>query len=156
MKNATRSKSAVFLIEFLITLAVFSLACVVTLRIFAGADALQKQSADTDCAAAIATTVSEQLMQNGATAQQLSRYCGGALKASNGYVLYFDAECSVCSRANAVYMALFTAKQTFGAGTLLEAEVTVYEMFDCEADESTNQLYTLSSARYYPRTEANG
>lgn len=145
MTGFSRSKGAIFLIEFLIMLLVFSLACVVALRLFAKTDELESRTLDADNASAIAVSLSTYAKE----------YAGGGMidpkiiENGGDLTAYFDSGCELCSESEAAYLATAEIDVTESAGgRLVDGEIAV-----C-AVGSAEPIYTLAVCEFHPYAEA--
>ncbi|MEG0751527.1 MAG: hypothetical protein RR998_06740 [Oscillospiraceae bacterium] len=133
-----RSKSGVFLLEFVIMLLVFSLASAVCIQLFATARTLELNAAKLDEAEAAATTLSEKLKASDGSEPSLHD-CAG-----ENFTAAYDAAWNTCTPSAAVYTARTQLSRESGAnGDYLYGVIVV----SC-GDE---KIYELPFGSFYPK-----
>ena len=134
-----RSKSALFLMEFIIIIAFFSMATAVCMQIFAHASRLSAHSHNLKMAVVHAQNAAESFKSSGADTEEMAAILGATT--SEGYVLYlhFDEEWGHTT-AQDPHFAVQILVDT--SSTLASAQISITDTW------MGQELYSLKVLRY--------
>ena len=138
-----RTRSGVFLLEFVIILLVFSLSCAVCVQLFAAAQGLRERSEEKDAAVAETSSICERL-----------KACADADAALSGLpadgAIYYDGGWRRCEAGGAVYeIRAELAGSQLAGGSLLSGTVAAFR-----SDGTGEPLCEFAFAHYYYGGEA--
>lgn len=123
-----KKRSSLLLIELMVSIAVFSIACTIVLQVFAKSSTLSKESMELNYAVTKVENVAEQLKSDVPITD-----------------IYFDEDWKSTSKSNAVYCISYTVEDT--DSSLHTSFITVSRVEDSSILYSLNYEYTLGGTQ---------
>lgn len=145
------SKSALFLMELIISILFFSVASTVCIQLFAKSHLLSKQTVNENHAIIHAQNLAECYLATEGDIEQLKSIFTAAMQDSseNTITLLFDETWAECGAENASYSAnLVSLPEENG---LITAEITV----SAYGSEATDPIYALTVQHHIPERRGN-
>jgi len=146
MKKYTKSKSSLFLMEFIITLMLFSVCGAVCMKLFAATDSLSYKTTELNHAVACAQGFVEVMRGTDGSMESIMEYYPTAVQGSEGFFeVFYDADFNECDYSQAVYVSDVTLTPN---GAIQNMEVRIVKLSDFE------DVFTLTATKYM--NEAKG
>lgn len=145
MKHYTKSKSSLFLMEFIITLLLFSICAAICMRLFAASDALSKKTEELNNAVACAQGFAEVMRGTDGTADSIVLYYPDAVRSADGFIeVFYNSDFKECEYNEAKYVADITLMPN---GVIQNMEVMIVRISDHD------EVYSLTATKYIGSTE---
>lgn len=159
MRKRQHSKSGLFLIELMITIAFFSVTTAVFLQVFVKSHAISEQADQLFHAQEVASCVAE--IMGGTPSDESDDFvqklhtCYPALKkASDGVDIYFDKDWDNCKASLAQYIVAVSWQKQDGMWKIaIIVEENQKGIETAENDSKDKPIYTLSVQLYDSQTE---
>lgn len=145
MKKYTKSKSSLFLMEFIITLMLFSVCGAICMKMFAATNTLSHKTMELNNAVECAQGFAEVMRGTDGTIDSIIEQYPTAVKGNDGFFeVFYDADFKECEYSEAVYMSDVTLTPN---GAIQNMEVRVVRLRDYE------DIFTLTATKYMKDTK---
>lgn len=145
MKKYTKSKSSLFLMEFIITLMLFSICGAVCMKLFAATDALSKKTTELNNAVACAQGFAEVMRGTDGSMDSIMEVYPTAIKGDeNFFEVFYDGDFKECEYSEAIYVGDVTLMPN---GAIQNMEVRIVRLSDYE------DIFTLTATKYMDATK---
>ena len=146
MRKYTRSKSSLFLMEFIITLMLFAVCAAVCMRLFAASNSLSRRTTELNKAVAVAQGFAEVMRGCDGSIDSIIAQYPTAIKGDDKFFeVFYDADFKECDYSEAAYVSDVTLTPN---GAIQNMEIKIVRLSDYE------EVYTLSATKYM--NEAKG
>ena len=140
MNKFAKSKASLFLMEFILTLLLFSVCGAVCMQLFAKANSLSKDTFELNNAVACAQGFAEVMRGTDGTIEEIMAMYPSAIKGEDGFFeVFYDKDFMECDFSKAAYVGDVTLTPL---GAIQNMEVKIVRLEDYE------EIYTLSATKY--------
>ena len=145
MKQYTKSKSSLFLMEFIITLLLFAVCAAICMKLFAAADTLSKKTEELNNAVACAQGFAEVMRGTDGTIDSIVKHYPESVKGNEGFFeVFYDGDFIECSYDEAKYVSDITLVPN---GAIQNMEVKIVRLSDYE------EIYSITVTKYMDETK---
>ena len=140
MKKYTKSKSSLFLMEFIITLMLFAVCGAVCMKLFAATNSLSKKTRELNKAVVCAQGFAEVMRGTDGSIDSIVAQYPTAIKGDEGFFeVFYDSDFKECEYSDAVYVSDVTLMPN---GAVQNMEVRIVRLSDYE------EVFTLTATKY--------
>lgn len=140
MKQYSKSKSSLFLMEFIITLLLFSICAAICMKLFAATDSLSKKTKELNNAVACAQGFAEVMRGTDGTIDSIVEHYPNAIRGGSGFFqVFYDSDFNECSYDKAAYVGDVTLTPN---GAIQNMEVMIVRLSD------HGEVYSLTATKY--------
>lgn len=140
MNKYTKSKTSLFLMEFIITIMLFSFCGAICMQLFAKSNSLSQSTYELNNAVAVAQGFAEVMRGTGGTIDEIIEIYPNAIRGGEDFFeVFYDKDFKECEYSDAVYVGDVTI---YPNGAIQNIEVRVVRLSDYE------EIYSLSATKY--------
>ncbi|MCL2033957.1 MAG: hypothetical protein FWG94_04410 [Oscillospiraceae bacterium] len=145
VRNNTKSKSALFLLELVIAIAFLALSSVICIRFFVAAHTISRQASDLNMAVIQTQSVAEVFKASGGDRAKIEDTLNPSIGECGAYQVFFDADWQpLPSGDHSVYSVNFTVESE---GSIDTAEISAWNNTP-GADGNGREIYSLTAKIY--------
>ena len=140
MRSYTKSKSSLFLMEFIIILMLFAVCAAICMQLFAATDMLSRRTTELNKSVAVAQSFVEVMRsEDGEINSMLKYYPEAIIMGESNLEIFYDSEFVSCGYSDADYICEVALSQD---EAIVDIEVRVSRIEDSEC------IYTLEASKY--------
>lgn len=140
MNKHNKSKTSLFLMEFIITILLFSFCGAICMQLFAQTNALSQSTYELNNAVAVAQGFAEVMRGTGGSIDEIIEIYPSAVRGGDDFFeVFYDKEFRECEYSDAQYAGDVTI---YPVGNIQNIEVRIVRLSDHK------EIYTLSATKY--------
>lgn len=138
-KNATKSRTSLFLMELIIAILFFSLASAVCMQLFAKAHLTSMKTKELNHAVLIAQSYAEVMRGTDGSIESITAQFPDAIVDDNYFEVFYDSDFNVCAPDDASYVSDVTITPN---GAIQNMTITFVKL------EDYSEIYSLTATKY--------